>query len=462
MNNTPERGNPAGGGTSRIRRGRKMGGLVARHAGREAINAAMSPLRSPEKEAASREAAILRLADDIAVTTAGMRGAAQKLGQLIGTFGVGITNRDTREEFLRRLAPLYDSVPKWDDAAMDATMRRSLGARYGEIDSLEGPVAAASIGQVYRGTLRDGRAVAVKVKYPNVDVMVRADLKNLRMLAKIASKYMVAANASLLVEEVIRQLTRELDFAGECANQRGFALRYAGHPAFVVPDVVPELCTDEVLVSEWLDAMSFDDACSLPQAQRNRIGEAVYRFYCGEMYRIGRFVADPHPGNVLVLPDGRVGFVDFGLCIALTPAELSLEREVITALLNGDRQAAYDAAVRTGFIVDQDRVEAEGFVDYIGDVVGWHVVEGERQITQGLAARSAATALTLQGGHSRAISGQVLVEAHAFGRRNELATCALLGRLGATGRWSDLLAEVVSLRGPTTPLGAEIAEWAAR
>ena len=165
----------------------------------------------------------------------------------------------------------------------------------------------------YRGTLRDGRAVAVKVKYPNVDVMVRADLKNLRMLAKIASKYMVVVTASLLVEEVIRQLTRELDFAGECANQREFALR--AMPVTRVrrfPDVVPELCTDEVLVSEWLDAMSFDDACSLPQAQRNRIGEAVYRFYCGEMYRIGWFVADPHPGNVLVLPDGRVGFVDFG------------------------------------------------------------------------------------------------------------------------------------------------------
>ena len=69
---------------------------------------------------------------------------------------------------------------------------------------------------------------------------------------------------------------------------------------FVVPDVVPELCTDEVLVSEWLDAMSFDEACSLPQAQRNRIGEAVYRFYCGEMYRIGRFV-----GVEMFKPDAR-------------------------------------------------------------------------------------------------------------------------------------------------------------
>ena len=238
---------------------------------------------------------------------------------------MGITNRDTREEFLRRLAPLYDlgaQVGRRGDGRDDASFARCALRR----DRLvEGPVAAASIGQVYRGTLRDGRAVAVKVKYPNVDVMVRADLKNLRMLAKIASKYMVAANASLLVEEVIRQLTRELDFAGECANQREFALRYAGHPAFVVPDVVPELCTDEVLVPEWLDAMSFDDACSLPQAQRNRIGEAVYRFYCGEMYRIGWFVADPHPATSWCCPMGESDS-STSACIALTPAELSLER----------------------------------------------------------------------------------------------------------------------------------------
>ena len=140
-----------------------------------------------------------------------------------------------------------------------------------------------------------------------------------------------------------------------------------------------------------------------------------------------------------------------------------LHRDLPPNVTHADQlRAARDARWEATQAADLAELEAEGFVDYIDGVVGWHVADGERQITQGLAARSAATALTLQGGHSRAISGQVLVEAHAFGRRNELATCALLGRLGATARWSDILTEVVSLRGPATPLGAEIAEWVAR
>ncbi len=443
----------------RVRRGGKVGGVVARHAGRGAVNAAMAPLRSPERDAQAREAALLKLADDIATTAGGMRGAAQKLGQVIGVVGLGIRNPQTRAEFTRRLAPLFDSAPRWDSGAMDATLRRSLGARYSEIAALEGPVAAASIGQVYRGRLRDGREVAVKVKYPAVDAMVRADLKNLRMFARAFAKQMPAANSALIVEEVIRQISRELDFAGECDNQHEYAQRYAGHPAFVIPDVVPELCTDEVLVSEWLTASSFDEACGLGSEQRDRIGETVYRFYCGEMLRIGKFVADPHPGNVLVLPDGRVGFVDFGLCVELTMAELAIERVVFSSLLRGDVDAAFRLACAAGFIVDEGRADAQEFAGYIGDVVGWHLSDDSRQIDPDVAARAVAAGFLLQGEHAQAMSGQALVEAHAFGRRNELATCGLLGRLEASAPWSSIARETLAMSGPATALGAEIAQW---
>ncbi|QKT06109.1 AarF/ABC1/UbiB kinase family protein [Gordonia sp. X0973] len=444
---------------SRVRRGGKVGGVVARHAGRGALNAAMAPLRGPERDAAARDKSLLKLADDIVMTAGGMRGAAQKLGQVIGVVGLGISDRETRAEFARRLAPLYNAVPRWDDAAMTEVLRRSLGARYPEIGELSEPMAAASIGQVYRARLRDGRDVAVKVKYPNIDQMVRADLKNLRMLSRSLAKYLPAANGAAIVEEVIRQITRELDFLGEMADQQAFAQRYAGHPAFVVPGVVPELCTDEVLVSQWLDAMPFDEACLLPQEQRDRIGETIYRFYCGEMYRIGKFVADPHPGNVLVLPDGRVGFVDYGLCIELSKAELVVERLVFSSLLRGEVDAAFRLAAEAGFVVDEERASAAGFADYIGDVVGWHLRDDSRRITSSVAARSAAAALMLQGEHAATMAGQALMEAHAFGRRNELATCALLGRLEASAPWSAIAREVLSMSGPATEMGEQIAQW---
>ncbi|GED96634.1 putative ATP-binding protein ABC transporter [Gordonia crocea] len=423
------------------------------------VNAAMAPLRGPEKAAAARDAALLKLADDIAITAGGMRGAAHKLGQVIGVVGLGIGNPETRAEFSRRLSPLFDSAPRWDDDIMRAALRRSLGDRYGRIIELDGPVAAASIGQVYRGVLSDGRVVAIKVKYPDVDRMVRADLKNLRMLVRAVGRQMPAANAERIVAEVIRQISRELDFAGEMADQRKFAQRYGGHPAFVVPDVVDELCTDEVLVSEWLEAASFDEACGFDQGRRDRIGEIVYRFYCGEMYRTGSFVADPHPGNVLVLPDGRVGFVDYGLCIELSIGELALERSVFVALLQGDIDTAYRLARETGFIVDEGRSSAAEFASYVDDVVGWHLRGEERRIDGDLASKSAAAALLLRGDHANAMAGQALIEAHAFGRRNELATCALLGRLEATAPWSALAREALGTAGPATALGEEIAAW---
>ncbi|NNG98098.1 AarF/ABC1/UbiB kinase family protein [Gordonia araii NBRC 100433] len=443
----------------RFRRGSKVGGVVARHAGRSALNAALTPLRSADDSARAQERTLLKLADDIVMTAGGMRGAAQKLGQAIGVVGIGIRNPQTRAEFSRRLKPLFDSVPRWNDDDMDATLRRALGARYGDIETLEGPMAAASIGQVYRGTLRDGRAVAVKVKYPDVDRMVRADLKNLRLLTRVLAKQMPAANATALVEEVIRQISRELDFAAEAANQRAFAERYAGHPAFAVPDIVPELCTDEVLVSEWLDGVGFDEACELPQERRDRIGETVYRFYCGEMYRIGKFVADPHPGNVLALPDGRVGFVDFGLCIELTPAELEVERVVFAALMRDDVAAAYRLAQEAGFIVDPARADPESFGAYIRAVVGWHLDSDSYRIDEKVAAESASAAFMLQGHHAESFAGQALVEGHAFGRRNELATCGLLGRLDACAPWSAIAREVLGMAGPSTALGEEIARW---
>ncbi|MFT4202073.1 ABC1 kinase family protein, partial [Gordonia sp. (in: high G+C Gram-positive bacteria)] len=430
-------------------------------AGRGALNAAMAPWRGPEAAAAAQDASLLKLADDIAATAGGLRGAAQKLGQVIGVVGLGVENPQTRAEFTRRLAPVFDSAPQWDAAAMDATLRRSLGDRHDLIETIEGPVAAASIGQVYRGTLCDGRDVAVKVKYPDIDRMVRADLKNLRMLTRTFAKHLPAANAATIVDEVIRQISGELDFAGEAADQHDYACRFADHPAFAVPDVVAELCTDEVLVSEWLPGVGFDEASTLPQEQRDRIGEIVYRFYCGEMYRTGRFVADPHPGNILVLPDGRVGFVDYGLCIELTMAQLAVERIIFSALLRGNLDGAYRLAEQSGFIVDGELVTAETFGSYIDDVVGWHLHDGVHRIDADVAARSAASALMMRGEHAEAMSGQALVQGHAFGRRNELATCGLLGRLEAAGPWSAIARETLTMTGPATELGERIARWSA-
>lgn len=444
----------------RVRRGSRVGGLAAKQAARIAATSAASHFRTPEETDAARDRLVLKFADDLVSVVGGMRGAAHKMGQVLAVMDVGIATESTREEFARRLEPLFSSTPPWSDDRMRRIVDRSLGVHRDDLVELSGPIAAASIGQVYRGRLVDGRDVAVKVKYPDIDMMVKADLKNLTLLSKVLARYVPATNVDEIVGEVVRRVRAELDFGAEAAAQKAFAERFRGHPAIVVPDVMTGLCTDQMLVTEFVEGVSFDEACATRGADdRDFIGEVVYRFYCGEMYGTGRFSADPHPGNMLVLPDARVAFLDYGLTVELTPTELEVELAVFGSLLNGDDEEVYRLVREAGFIVDPDATSAARFAEYARGAVGWQLTPGVTTITPRIARRATAAALSPLGQGHAGTGRQAMVEGHGFGRRNELATCALLGRLGATAPWSGIAREVLGLGGPATSLGLAIAEW---
>src|SRR5947209_1294090 len=136
-------------------------------------------------------------------------------------------------------------------------------------------VAAASIGQVYRARLRDGRRVAVKVQYPRVAAAVRADLQNLGLILRAARRIAPGLDAKAIGAEVRERLTEELDYEHEAQAQRAFARRFRGHPFVVVPEVVTSLSRERVLVSEWVDGTGFERVKALDQATRDRFGEIV-------------------------------------------------------------------------------------------------------------------------------------------------------------------------------------------
>ncbi|BDD84326.1 putative ATP-binding protein ABC transporter [Tsukamurella pulmonis] len=445
--------------SGRIRRSAQIGGVAVRHVARTAGTRAAAPFRDERADRDARDAALLALADDLVTVLGGMRGAAMKLGQLLAVIDIGITGTAEREAFSERLQPLFRAAPRWTDSAMTALLDKELGPRRERIVALDGPIAAASIGQVYRGVLDDGRTVAVKIQYPRVDAMVRADLKNLRLLMKVLGKYLPASNAVALSEEIARQVLAELDFDAERAHQRYFADLFAGHPAIVVPPPVDELCTGRVLVTEFLEGEPFAAAAGLGQEARDRIGEAVYRFYCGEMYRTGRFCADPHPGNVLILPDGRAGFVDFGMTVQLTDREHAFERELFSALLRGEHDRVHELAVGAGFIGRPDVMNVDDLAAYIDDVVGWHLREGEVTITPETARDAVIAAALPAGGFYGNFEGQTLQAEHALGRRTDISTVALLGELRAGAPWRAIASEVLGLGGPATPMGIAISQW---
>ena len=446
---------------SRVRRGAHLGTVAAKHAVRTAAVAASANFRDEAADRAVRDKAILDLADDLVVVLGGMRGAAMKLGQLLATVDIGLASSEAHEQFAARLQPLFAAAPKWNDAAMMELLAGELGSRRSRIATVEGPIAAASIGQVYKGVLTDGTPVAVKIQYPRIDRMVKADLKNLRLLVTVLGKYIPAANAKELVDEVADQVAGELDFDAELRHLTYFADRFHGHPAIGIPRPIDELCTQRVLVMEFLEGQPLSAAGGWSAGVRNRVGEAIYRFYCGEMYEVGRFCADPHPGNVMLLDDGRVGFIDFGMCVQLTAEELGFERALFGAILDEDWSAAHRIAVDFGFIRRPDVMTPHDFADYARAVVGWHVVDGEVEITPDRARRSATGAFMPEGGFHGRLAGQMLHEAHALGRRNELSTCALLGRLRATAPWSRIAREALGIGAPSTEMGLAIADWRA-
>jgi predicted unusual protein kinase regulating ubiquinone biosynthesis (AarF/ABC1/UbiB family) len=446
----------------RFARGQKIGRVVAGHAVRSATGKLIGSKADADARARKQDEHILRFADELVMVAGTMKGAALKLGQFLAMFDLGLSSEATREEFTARLAPLFDRAPAVDDKAMMAVLESSLGpARMARLEVEPTPIAAASIGQVYLGTLDGDRRVAVKVQYPHVKSSVRADLKNLALIVKMGRSRMPAANLDDVVAEVSRRILAELDYVAELANHQRVHDFYVEHPAWRIPRPYAEVSTDQVLVTEYLDGIGFAEARGLPAEARDRIGEAVYRFYCGGVYARGEFCADPHPGNVLVRADGKVGFLDFGLYLAMDESDVVLQRNIFGALIEGRDEDVYRLAVDGGFILDEEAMSMDEFAEYMRMVAGWHLSPQRSTVTAEVARRTFARAVLPGSGHFRQIQRQGLLEAHVFSRRTELSVCELLGQLEATAPWGSIVREwIYDDVAASTPMGVEIENWA--
>ena len=219
--------------------------------------------------------------------------------------------------------------------------------------------AAASIGQVHRAVLPDGREVAVKVQYPGVAKALRADMQNAGMIMRLAKALAPGLDAKAAAEELKQRVLEELDYEYEAQNQRTFARAYRGHPFIYVPDVVTRLSRPRVLVTEWVEGAGFDHVRALPQAERDRFGEIVFRFCFGSIYHLQHFNADAHPGNYLLMDDGRVAFLDFGMTKQLDTEQIELEIAAIEAALDDDPDELVVALDDLGFLSKPKKMDAE-------------------------------------------------------------------------------------------------------
>lgn len=410
-----------------------------------------------------------RIAEDLAAVLGDMKGAAMKLGQLLSFVDLDVPP-EVRSTYHEALATLRDTAPAFDPEAIEQVIREELGAGPDEVFATfdREPLAAASIGQVHAATLPDGREVVVKVQYPGVAEAVRADLRNVETFTPLAR--LVSPNQEIrpLLEELRERIDDELDYHREATYQRAFAQRYAGHPFIHVPAVVPELCRARVLVSERVRAERFDTyVASATEADRQRVGEIVFRYAFGSIGRFRLFNGDPHPGNYLVEPPGsaadggvRVAFVDYGSVKMFSRERYQAMHTIERALSSDDRATALAALRDAGFLprgaaVDED-VVYEWFRLYTHPVLA----EQPFTFTPEFAAEVIRSTMDPRSPYADVLRKLNLPPDYLLLNRIQWGLYSVLGRLGAVGDWQAIRDEYITADAPpATPLGAQDAAW---
>jgi predicted unusual protein kinase regulating ubiquinone biosynthesis (AarF/ABC1/UbiB family) len=448
--------------TSRLSRSSKVGKLAATQAAKQMGTRAGNVARRSDE---SREAALakrqLETAEQIVAALGTMKGAAMKLGQVMSFLDVGLVPEEYREEFQAKLAELRDAAPKvaWKD------MKKVIEGEYCEpIESVfqtfdPVPIAAASIGQVYKARLKDGRDVAVKVQYPGVAQAVRADMQNLGIILRLMKMVAPGLDPKAMGDEIRSRIDEELDYELEAQNQRTVARLYRGHPFIVVPEVVTSLSHEKVIVSEFVQGRGFEELKQLPQAERDRLGEIVYRFYFGCMYRHHQFSGDPHPGNSLLLDDGRMAFFDFGLFKRIPAAVAEFELEIQRIAAAGNGQAMIDHLVAGGFIAKPDFYTPEGILEQVRDMTWWYLEDAEVELTPEIATEVMIEMSDPRSSHFSKMRHETLPPDHLFGRRLEMLTLAVMSQLRAKGNWHRIAREWIYGDEPVTELGRQEAEF---
>lgn len=448
--------------TSRLARGTKLGAVAASSVIRSKKTRLSMRGRSEAVRARMAEESMIRTTEQVVMVLGTMKGVAMKLGQMMSVLDLDLVPPDHRDRFQQRLAVLRNAAPTVSFEAMRAVVEEDFGRPLTEVfaEFDPEPIAAASIGQVYRATLPDGRAVAVKVQYPGVDIAVRADLKNLTMFRRVLASAMPWITPAVL-DELKLNMEAELDYVAEAVTQSEIAHLYRDHPFIVVPDAVRELSTTRVLVSEFIEGTGFDEIRNLPAAERDRVGEIIYRFYVGSLFTFNEFCGDPHPGNVLLARDGRVAFLDFGLFNRMDPKLVHFEIRCLRAAAEDRAEDLRQLMIERGVIDSPEEIGAEECLEYVLAASEWCLVDEELTITPELASGAFLLAVDPRASEFTGMKQQNLPPEHLFSRRADFLTFGMLGQLDSTNNWHLIAREWLYDEPPVTELGLAHRDWLA-
>ncbi|MEO5680523.1 MAG: AarF/UbiB family protein [Acidimicrobiales bacterium] len=277
-----------------------------------------------------------------------------KLGQLLSTRADLIP-----PAYATALSRLQDSVAPFGFDEIERIVTSELGFRIskGFASFDPEPLASASLGQVHRARMRDGREVVVKVQRPGIREIIAADMEAMASLAEFADSHLEAGRRygfADLLAQFRRSLSGELDYRREAANLTALGRILHPYDRLLVPEPVGDYTTSTVLTMEFIAGRKITDLGPLARLELDGaiLAEQLFQAYLDQILVAGFFHADPHPGNVLLTPDGRLALVDVGMVARVPKATRHLLVKMLLALSDGNGKGVADAAVAMGRPLD--------------------------------------------------------------------------------------------------------------
>jgi predicted unusual protein kinase regulating ubiquinone biosynthesis (AarF/ABC1/UbiB family) len=300
-----------------------------------------------------------------------LKGGAMKVGQALSVFDA-MMPEEIAGPYHQALSRLQSSAPGMPARTVHRMLAEQLGRgwrrRFRDFDDV--PAAAASLGQVHRAVWGDGRAVAVKVQYPGADLALDADLRTLERFSRLFALVVPGLDARAVIHELRDRMLDELDYRAEADRQRVFAAAFAGSDRLVVPRVVA--AAPKVLVSDWVEGATLGASIGRPaadpadQARRDHHAHTVVDTLFSSPARVGLLHADPHPGNFLTLPDGRLAMVDYGSVAVLPEGIPPVLVHLLRHVADGEPAPMMRLLRAEGFVTGD--VAPEDVLAYLGAV----------------------------------------------------------------------------------------------
>jgi predicted unusual protein kinase regulating ubiquinone biosynthesis (AarF/ABC1/UbiB family) len=347
----------------RLHRLRKLAGLSAQ-LGADVLKSGAKRLAGQDPELLSKG-----MAEKLVATLGDLKGAAMKFGQAVSMDPDLLT-----PEVRQVLARLQNQAPAMGYDTVARVIREELGAqpealfRHFEREAM----AAASLGQVHRAVLEDGRAVVVKVQYPGVAGSLQGDLDNLGMVVKTVSKAAKVMDGTAYFRELREEMMLELDYRREAELCQGFEKSAARLLDLKVPAVIPERSSERVLTLELLEGQTLKDwvVGERTPEERFRVARQLIRAIYGPFLCAGEIHADPHPGNFMVMADGRLGLLDFGSIKRFSERFVDANRRMFLQATKLESMDILGLSREVGFTLELPEEEAEALIREVLHIAG--------------------------------------------------------------------------------------------